>query len=38
MYDTPSDQHTGLSHDLPANIGNQDANVLDWLWDLLGWR
>ena len=28
MYDTPSDEHSGLCHDLAPNVGNQGW----WQW------
>ena len=38
MYDSPSDDHSGLSHDLPPGTGNQPQTILDWLWELLRGR
>jgi hypothetical protein len=35
-FDTPSDDHTGLPHDLAPGVGNQPQGLIAQLWELLG--
>ena len=33
MHDSPSEEHTGLSHDLAPDVGNQTGSLTDALDD-----